>query len=175
MDEISFEELRKVHLQEKHTPTLFQLNEDFYDIYLNYMEKFYSELKGDFSIQSAKTFENCKSVFLELTRLRCQKIILKAFKDSKVNAYSTEGLTRQEKILYVSMIKTFTNYDSIYSGPKQAKPDNVVEVKLEILTDLPELVSPTGKTFGPFSKNSVIEVDEEIAKLLIEKNAARVV
>ena len=195
MEEISFEELRKIHLQEKHSSVLSALPENFYDVYLNYLTTFYSSLKDGFSIESAKTFENCRNVFLELVRLRCQKIILKSFKDSRTGSVISDGLTTQEKDLYVSMLKTFTSYEhslvpfrqavgqnlsfnqnlnpnsgTIVAPPAMPKPS----VKLVILGDVPQFVSSTGENVGPFTAGQEVELEEETAVLLTARNLAKI-
>ncbi len=176
MEEISFEELRKVHLQEKHSSLLFPLPEEFFNTYLAYIEKFYSKLKDEFSMEAAKTYENSRKIFAELVKLRGQKIILKAFKDSKGGGVSSEGLTYQEKELYLSMLKLFAEYDSSLSGFKpapQIEPPIEKSTNLELLVDLPQFVSPSGKTIGPLEKGNVIEVDEATKNILLEQGACK--
>ncbi|MFH0714011.1 MAG: hypothetical protein V1722_05585 [Candidatus Micrarchaeota archaeon] len=176
METISFEELRKVHLQEKHSSMLSPLPEEFLDVYSKYLSDFYTDLKGGFSIEGAKTYENCRNVFVELVRLRCQKIILKAFKDSKTCNTDSEGLTNQEKNIYISMLKLFVEYEAGLLTSKPMKPvqSNVAKtVKVEILLDVPEFVTPSGKGTGPFTAGTAIELDEATAILLIEKGAAK--
>ena len=173
MDEISFEELRKIHLQEKHSSVLSPLSEAFFDTYLKYMEQFYSELKGGFSMEGAKTFENCKTVFMELVRLRCQKLVLKSFKDSRTNSIDTDGLTTQEKTLYLTLLKSFSNYESSLSVSLAAKKKPPISIVLEILQDVPEFVSQHGKSIGPFTIGATIQLDEETSQLLIEKQVAK--
>ncbi|MDP3742603.1 MAG: hypothetical protein Q8R15_04775 [Candidatus Micrarchaeota archaeon] len=178
MEEISFEELRKIHLEEKHSPLLSQLPENFFDIYLQHIDTFYSKLKDVFSMEGSKTYENSRKVFGELVRLRGQKLILKAFKDSKSGGVSSEGLATQEKELYLSMLKLFTEYDSSLLGFKPVpQVESTVEksVKIELLVDLPQFVSPSGNTIGPFEKGSVVEVDVPTRKILGEQGACKAV
>lgn len=178
METISFEELRKVHLQEKHSSMLSPLPEEFLDVYSKYLSDFYTDLKGGFSIEGAKTYENCRNVFVELVRLRCQKIILKAFKDSKTCNTDSEGLTNQEKNIYISMLKLFVEYEAGLLTSKPMKPiaaQSVAKtVKVEILLDVPEFVTPSGNGIGPFTRGTIIELDEATAILLIEKGAAKI-
>ena len=178
MEEISFEELRKVHLQEKHSTLLSQLAENFFDTYLLYIDKFYSKLKDEFSMEGSKTYENSRKVFAELVHLRGQKVILNAFKDSKGGGVSSEGLTHQEKMLYLSMLKLFSEYDSGLLG---FKPVPQVELaveksaKIELLVDMPQFVSPSGKTLGPLEKGSVVEVDDPTREILLQQGACKLV
>ncbi len=180
VEEISFEELRKIHLQEKHSPLLSQLPENFFDTYLAYIDRFYSKLKDEFSMEGSKTYENSRKVFAELVKLRGQKLILKAFKDGKGGGVSSEGLTLQEKELYLSMLRLFAEYDSALLGFKpvpQIEPEAPVEqiVKVELLVDLPQFVSPSGKTLGPLEKGSVVEVDEATREILVQQGACKAV
>ena len=178
MEEISFEELRKIHPEEKHSALLGTLAENYYDVYLDYLEKFYGGLKGDFSMEGAKTYENSKRVFLELVKLRCQKVVLKAFKDT-AGGVSTDGLTFQEKELYLLLLKTFNRYENNLATFKPIttpvqEQSEVKFLKLEVLIDqLPAFVTPLGETLGPFSKGVTVELDEETAKLLVEKGACK--
>ncbi len=173
MEQISFEELRKIHLQEKHSSSLSFLAEEFYDIYLKYLDDFYSQLRGSFSIEGAKTFENSKTVFMELVRLRCQKIILKAFKDNgRSHLVNSDGLTHQERALYLSMLRSFTDYEALLSTKVSRKKAEPI-LSIEILQDVPEFVSPSGKSVGPFTIGAKIELDEQTANLLIEKQLGK--
>lgn len=175
MQEISFEELRKVHLAEKHSSILSQLSEDYFDVYLKYLRDFYTGLKADFSIEGAKTYENSRKVFLELARLRSHKIALKAFRDTRVNGVSSEGLTTQEKELYLSLLKLFNTYEETLSFKPVSQSAQPTAVKLEVLLDVEAFVSPSGSTIGPFSKGSVFEADSDTAALLVEKQLCKVV
>ncbi len=175
MQETSFEELRKVHLEEKHSSLLCPLPENFYDAYLSYLEVCSETLKNNFSIEKAKVFENTRGVFLELVRLRSQKVILKAFKDCRTGATTSEDLARQETGLYLALLKHLKEYENSFS---RFKPADVPEapksvVRLELLENLPEFVSPSGKVFGPLSKGQFLEVDEETAGLLLAKSVAK--
>ena len=44
--------------------------------------------------------------------------------------------------------------------------------RLKVVFDIPEFVGPDGKNYGPFKQNEIVELEEEIAKYLIENNFA---
>ncbi|MBI4406527.1 hypothetical protein HY571_01285 [Candidatus Micrarchaeota archaeon] len=175
MDETSFEELRKVHLEERHSPLLCAIPENFYDAYLSYLDVCSQHLEKDFSIEKARVFENTRRVFIELVRLRCQKVILKTFKDVRTGAITSDDLARQEKDLHRDLLRYFKEYENRFSKFEPVPIKEQSSVKVEILADLPEFVSPGGQTLGPLSKGQLIAVDQETAGLLLAKKICKTV
>ncbi len=179
MEENSFEEIRKIHLQEKHSPVLSNLSEDFFDSYINYLSGLNLRLKDSFSMEGAKAYENSRKVLLELSRLRCQKIILKAFKDNRSTAVSIDGLATQERQLYLALLKTFSEFEGTLSiFPPREVPEEKVQiepVKVEVLAEIPEFVSHDGNALGPFQAGAVVFLEQGIARLLAEKGVCKVI
>ncbi len=169
VEELSFESLRKVQLAEKHTPTLSPLPENFFDVYFSYLNDRMAALKDSFSLESAKSYENCRKLLGDIIKLRSHKIILRAFTDSESNRIVSDGLTSQEKIFYHSLLRLFNDYELKMS---MLSPHTQV-AKVEIVMDVPEFVGKDGKARGPFKTGEKVELDTETSALLLQRGAAK--
>ncbi|MBI5229027.1 hypothetical protein HY991_02870 [Candidatus Micrarchaeota archaeon] len=189
--ELSYEALRKIQLQEKHYSSLTKLEDDFFLQYRGWLKDQLKKLKGDFSLDAVKVYENALRILNDVAARRQQKIILKALKDLRSDDLGSpvllEGLTNEEKELYSSILKLLNDYESkvIHSLVEARPPVSVAEetpaeevkeapseIPVRILVDLPEIVGPDSKTYGPFAASQTIILSKEIASLLIRKNAA---
>ena len=172
VEELSFEELRKVQLAEKHSPALAPLPENFYDVYFSYLQDRMAGLKDNFSLDGAKAYENSRKVLGDIIKLRSHKIIFKAFTDGEANRIVSDGLTSQEKIFYHSLLRLFNDYELKMSMLSTTQKQSV---QVEIAADVPEFVGKDGKTLGPFKSGEKIELDTETSALLLQRGAAKLV
>ncbi|HEV8289552.1 MAG TPA: hypothetical protein VGQ00_01200 [Candidatus Norongarragalinales archaeon] len=182
MLELSYEALRKVHLQEKHYAVLAPIDEEFYKGYEGFLQKQSDNLKQKFSLEEVKVYENTIKTLQNVVELREQKIMLKAVLDLRAGQINSSALAAEEKDLYIAIIKLLREYEdgisktlsSSKTSPTSAvQPKNVQElVNVRILADLPEFVTADGKTRGPFTAQQEISLDKQTAELLIRKQAA---
>ncbi len=176
--ESSFEALRRIQLQEKHNATLTVVDEAFYEAYAAFLIRQAEKLRQSFSLDEVKVYENTQKILKEVIERRQQKILLKAFRDLKVGEVTSEGLARQEKELYIELLKLLQAHEatlnSAFAGEKtvQEKPEEKNTVTVRILVDLPAFIGVDYQTLGPFTASQVVELKKEEAELLIKRNAA---
>ncbi|MFH0835859.1 MAG: hypothetical protein V1834_01725 [Candidatus Micrarchaeota archaeon] len=175
MVEISFNELRKVQLQERKLGALTRLEESFYDDYKRFVENLKKEAANG-GMDSIRALENSVSVLESIVELRQQKILLKSLKDLRSGNVNSDGLAREEKELYTQLIRLLNDagkqlLDGVKrEAPAVKKPSGVVSLK--ITAALPQFVGPDAQTYGPFTQGQVIEVAKAPADLLVKRKVA---
>lgn len=102
--------------------------------------------------------------------------IIELVKSLKKNLFfsgeKNEELENNKKDFFSSSDSSNTNLNlnvdnkqtNIYSENQK----NINLVSIKILVDLPKFVGPDGNYYGPFGENEIIELEEEIAKFLVE-------
>ena len=189
MVELSFEALRKIQVQERTFGALSTLDGDFYSQYSGWVAQQKKTLQESFSIEALKTYENSKKVITEIGAKREQKILLKALKDLRGGLVGTEGLSSEEKTMYLQVISSLKAFERAMHAEEPAQleeevarmiREEVQRPKLEatrviLLQDLSQFVAPDGTTLGPFKANDVVEMHREIADILVKRNAAKLV
>jgi len=106
-----FDSLRRVQLQERQSSQLASVSENFFDECRLFLRQARERgEQGDST--SAREAANFEEVFKNVVGSRAQKILFKAFRDLKTGMVATEGLAREEKEFYNSLIKLFTEFEA---------------------------------------------------------------
>lgn len=173
MDELSYDELRKAQLKERHYSALQKLGEDYFDEFSSYVSKLEARLGEKYSGDDARAYENAFSVFKDLVSRRKHKIVLKALRDSRNDVFVTDGLARQEKKLYESLMGLFGDYSRELGFSRKPEPEKAEkeEVAIRILMDLPQFMA-SDTSFGPFSKGQEVVLPVDAGALLLKRKAA---
>jgi DNA replication initiation complex subunit (GINS family) len=184
--ELSFEALRRMQLEERRHAALANVEENFLDQCRNWLSEQGRLLKKDFSLDAARVYDNSVKILRDVLARRQQKILLKVFKDLETGETRAEGLAREEKEFYYSVMKLFNGYSQemgkLFSREKEVeqgvaereaeKPAGKKSVKLRFLADLQEFVGPDAKIHGPFFTEQVTDVDESVAGMLVKRKVA---
>ena len=176
--ELSYEALRRIQLQEKHNATLTVVDEGFYESYSSFLSQQAEKLHQAFSLDEVKVYENTQKILREIIEKRQQKILLKALRDLKTGEVTSEGLARQERELYIELLRLLQSHEAAlnasFAGEKNAqeKPEEKQTVCVRMLMDLPAFVGADSQPVGPFSAAQVVELRREEAELLMKRNAA---
>ena len=171
MTEASFEALRKVQLQEKHESAISALDDDFFVKYRSLIDAQRDRLRKDFSLDAATSLENLRRLLSEVARKREQKLFLKALRDFHAGQVGGEGLSREERELYNSLIRLLSEYEAaVIKAEQSASPQaQKAERKVRFTTDVPAFVGSSGASLGPFASGSVASLPADDAELLIEQ------
>ncbi|MFH1107554.1 MAG: hypothetical protein V1787_06720 [Candidatus Micrarchaeota archaeon] len=189
--ELSFEALRKVQLQERNFGALSALQDDFYESYSLWILEQQRALKSGFTIERMKVFENSKKILDEVRLKREQKILLKALKDYRNGAVSSDGLAKEEKALYVGIVGGLKEFEETAASPAgrekpeaqpiavdlqtaaEEKPEPPADsLKLKFAVAVPQFVGLDGTSYGPYEAGKVASVKKEVAEILVRKGAA---
>lgn len=190
MTEISYDALRKIQMQERNFGALSTLDEDFYERYNLWIAEQKRLLHSQFSIETLKAYENAKKIIEEISAKREQKIVLKALKDLRSNSIDSSGLSKEEKSFYLKMLSDARDFEQsviLFAEKKQElrKTDLKDELRpveksvseklatIKILVSMSKFVAPDGATYGPFEPSQIVNIDKEIADILVRKGAAQ--
>lgn len=179
--EISFEALRKVQLEEKRSPSLTLLSDDFYSKYTGLMHQQEGQLRQGFSLEAASVHESTRRVLRDVWERRQQKLALKALQDAKGGQTNAQGLATEEQHLYNALYTLFVQGENVFAqrgvGPELTEPakEILASMLVRVLTDLPAFVGPDGQSHGPFRADQVVELPSEVATLLQRRGAATAV
>jgi DNA replication initiation complex subunit (GINS family) len=150
---LSYQELLKIRAQEKMNNELQPLPQDFFP-----------QLKELLKSLTGKELENTKKLANEIIQLRKSKIFIYLSLNK-----TPENLTEKEKELYKNITKELEEYNKQISLIFEEKEKTK---KVEILKDIPKIVIGE-KEFGPCKKGESLEVEEELAELLVKKGIAK--
>jgi len=180
-----FEKLRKIQLSERRHATLASIDDEFYGD----LKKKLTELgKGDSAFGDDREFKNVCAIGRDIVGRRRQKIVAKAQRDLVSNMISSEGLASEERDFYLSFVGLLKRMDSVLdpvegadvklrceAHPAQGKeaPElTVLSTKVRMLADVPEFLSSSMETLGPFSHSQVVDLPKDDAELLVNRNLA---
>lgn len=173
MEELSYEELRRIQGRERNSQMLQELSEDFYARVDELISKKNRELKESFSLSEAKEFENVIKIVGEIYARREQKIALKAIRTARTGE-SVPGLAREERAMFDSMVKLLKEnedkFESLLKRKEEIKEDGKIKVKF--LIDMPEFFGSDNKNYGPFKKGETATLPEKEAMLLLKRSSA---
>lgn len=170
--ETSFDALRSVQMQERHSPALVRLEDDFYSRYSAWLSEMDAQVKRSFSLEGAYILENARRALSDLFELRKQKLFFKALKDFRKGAVSSTGLSGQEKELYTRLITLLSQYQ-LALDPSLHASEN--DVSVELLCDVPAFVGFDAQTYGPFKTGQSTRLPKKQADFLASKGVVKVV
>jgi DNA replication initiation complex subunit (GINS family) len=171
MEELSYEELRKIQARERASPVLQNLPEGFYKAARKLIEKKGEGLKNNFSLTEAKEYESILKVVEDIHGRRKQKIVLRAMKSSGEEV----TLAEEERDLFERMRKAIGEEEESFAKMIQSKGGRVEEEsikKIKILKNLPKFVGVDLKVYGPFKEGESTELPEKEAQLLVRRGIA---
>jgi DNA replication initiation complex subunit (GINS family) len=180
--EVSYEALRRVQLEEKRSPGLTPLGEDFYERYAAHLRDQQGRLHQDFNLDAASAYESMRRVLRDVWERRQHKIAVKALLDARAREPRAEGLAREEQRLYNALHTLYSQGDASFlngmgpaaepePAPAEAKGPDRARVRL--LADLPAFEGPDGASHGPFRADEEIDLPPAVAALLEKRGAAR--
>ena len=161
---ITFDQIREIFENEKKDVKLSKIDDNFFEKvkkYLEMKERAYEETKNEKILQEIKT---AKRMIDEIFNTRLKKLINSVFIFLKTGVLPENMLKIEEEIFFkiIDIIKEFKKKVKIEK--------NIVKVKMNF--DIPSFVGPDGKTYGPYKKDEIVELDENIANYLILNNFA---
>jgi len=172
MEELSYEELRKIQARERASPVLQTLPEGFYKEARRLIERKDEGLKKNFSLTEAKEYESILKVVEDIHGRRKQKIIMKAMKSGA----GDEGMLADEerelfKRIHGIVEEEAGSFMKLIEG-KEGRVEEESIKRIKILKNLPKFVGVDLKVYGPFKEGDSIELPEKEAQLLVRRGIA---
>lgn len=164
---ITFETLRKIEQEEKGGGTLVKLPDGFMQEVLSYTKrKEHANAEKDDSWE----LDSARMVIKGIFETRDKKILIFAFRASDSDVVP-DNMTPEETEFFNSLVKDIKAFRS--KRLSSMEEDVVKTDVVALLEDIPVFVGTDMKNHGPFRKGDVATLPEDIATVLVEKNAAR--
>jgi DNA replication initiation complex subunit (GINS family) len=173
MEELSYDELRKIQARERASPVLQSLPEGFYASVRKLVEKKNEGLKSNFSLTEAREYESILKVVEDIHERRRQKIVLRAMKSGA--GQEEIALTGEEAELFERISKAVAEDGDkfkIMIGGNENKVGEEKIKRIKILKNLPKFVGTDLKVYGPFKEGDITELPEKEAQLLVSRGIA---
>jgi len=130
--------------------------------------------------------KNALSAFESIINSRMIKIANILIVNGNSDLINKENLSSKELVFVDELSKLFNNYKmSLLTDIKSVKPEDVVKntpaqeqskddnlTVIKITADVPKFIWKNSKSYGPFSFPQVIEIDKDIADILIKSGKA---
>lgn len=164
---LTFETLSRIAREEKASPSLTRLPEDFFEGVSSYI---YKKMQVNEGKEDAWELENAKMVLSDIMKIRERKIILSALSFADTGAEPSH-ITAEEKSLFdqaASMIMQFRT-----GRKKVLEPVHEKKSMITFIEDVPQFVGSDMGNYGPFTKGDIANLPEDVTMILVEKGAAR--
>lgn len=175
---LSYELIRSIHRLEKDSNELSKIDDDFFTEIPDFIEEEKSKLqdvKKNLDDSIIRKIQNIKSMLTDIIYLREKKIINKAILKTKTNDDDIKNMTLEEQKIYYKLVNILYNYQLLVKSPFE---DHIEEqskktIKMKVLQDVPKFIGTDMKEYGPYEKDSEIELIESIAKIFIKKEIGK--
>ena len=181
MDLITYETIREVERMERNEE-LEKLPQGFFEAVNSWMNMKKSKTDASSLIE----VENAKKSIDRIIASRMKKIVLGALLTTMKAKLPPANLTDSEREFFDDMVNVLKKYKGDMNekiiGLDEVVEEKIQDVrksiedlktkKLKMLTDMPQFVGGDMKTYGPLKQGDELMVPEEIAKILLSRNAA---
>ncbi len=175
---LSYELIRSIHRQEKDSTELVKIDNDFFSEIPEFIEEEKTKLqdmKKNLDDSVIRKIQNMKNMLLDIVSWREKKIINKAILKIKTNEDDIKNMILEEQKIYYKLINILHSYQMLVKGSFEDQIEEISKkvVKLKILQDVPKFIGTDMKEYGPYEKDSEIELIESIAKIFIKKEIGK--
>ncbi len=164
---LTFETLSRIAREEKASPSLTRLPEDFFEEVSSYL---YKKAQASEGKEDAWELDNAKMVLSDIMKLRERKIIISALAFADTGAEPSH-ITAEEKLLFdqaASMIMQFRT-----GRKKVLEPGHEKKSMITFIEDVPQFVGSDMSNYGPFAKGDIANLPEDVTRILVDRGIAR--
>jgi len=174
---LNYNEVQGLYRNEKNTPALQHVGENFY---LD-LREFLSQLEEEHKDYIGKLVE-------EIVDRRMNKVLMQAMRTSDTPPLNA---TPEEMTLYQGIVKVLAGYkkglahaqveeaaeeqdkeETIEQEEKDATERDDGKIKIRIIQPLPAIIGVDSKHYGPFEDGEEVEIPRETAEILISEKIA---
>lgn len=176
---LDYDELRKIYRLETKSPKLTKLNPYFYKELKKFLsdekKKYTAEIEDSFSHSAIKKFETLKKMIEKIREIRLKKCLNLCLMYSRTNNFEEEGLIDFEIDFAKGIIKLIDKQSefsqNIFGVSKKSKKlDSIHLCKVKFQEEVPAFIGADLNEYGPFEKDEVCEIPEDLIKILESKN-----
>jgi DNA replication initiation complex subunit (GINS family) len=166
---LTYETIRKLVIEEKNSPKLIELPDNFFQDIKAYIE---NKAKVSEGKEDVWELDNSKRMLQDLLDAREGKLVKLAL--IYVRAGVTPGkIMPEEKAFFDSLVENIRNFQDSRKetlGGQREESETVA-----ILDEVPKFVGINMKTYGPLKKGDIARIPKENSQLLISKGLARII
>jgi DNA replication initiation complex subunit (GINS family) len=177
MNGMDYNELYEFLRKEKYSEQLQNLSKDFIIQFSNYMadmrKKFSSiSVTAEFSddlLKDKKQYENAMAIFKELMLRRKKKILNLVFIAAETGVMKKDfaDMLTFEKDLFEKLIRSVDDADNSLSEEMNGNPLESSNRMILVKEDIEQFVDMAGEVVGPFKSGSLVNLDSEVAGILV--------
>jgi DNA replication factor GINS len=174
---VDYDELSRIYRLETKSPKLVKLEPSFYKELKKYLivekTKYLAALEN-LSPVDLKKFEMLKQTVIKIREIRLKKCLNLCLTYSRTKDFTEDNLIDFEIDFVKDILKLLdkqAEYTEGMFGTKSSKSEKQVPlVKVTALSSIPSFIGSDMKEYGPFDKDSVCEIPENIFSILLSKN-----
>lgn len=145
------------------------------------LSEYIRNLKGEIQMLDEKTLmarltlkedENVKKMVEDLVQTRYRKISMAVLEDNRI---PVDNLTSEEVIIYNNLLSRMEEVESIIRSILRGYMKDIIVTErpkiilVRFLQDMPTIVGPNMKTYGPFKAEDIASLPIENAETLISR------
>lgn len=174
---MDYNEIYEVLRKEKYSEQLQPLSKDFVEqigLYFKEKKESFDVIEGDMfsdtALRSKKQFENSKAIFKELMLRRKKKILNLVFVAAETGIMKRDfgNMLSFEQELFEDLVSAVESGDKKLRDMINGRKEEEIKHKMVILNDdVEEMVDMNGNTIGPFKKGQLVNMDSQVAEVLV--------
>ncbi|HDD71422.1 MAG TPA: DNA replication complex GINS family protein [Candidatus Aenigmarchaeota archaeon] len=166
---ITFELVRKIQREERDSPSLVKLPENFFEKVKNYLDQKRKLLEKKEDRKVALEVKNVERLVENIFDRRERKILNQALITVRTQI-PPQNLTEEEKEFFEKVVEILKErrkkfFEKIFGRGEGKK-------KVRFKADVPEFVGIDGEVYGPFKEGEEAEIPPENARVLTQKGLA---
>lgn len=177
---IDYDELSKVYRLENKSPKLTKLSPSFY----KELKKFISQEKikyinaiENLSQADLKKFETLKQTVNKIREIRLKKCLNLCLTYSRTKDFKEENLIDFEidfiKDIINLLDKQIEHTENLFGAKTKAVEKHASIIKVLALSNIPSFIGSDMKEYGPFDKDNVCEIPENMFSILFSRNIVK--
>jgi len=178
---LTYNDLYEYLRKEKYGEQLQSLSKDFVRQFSDYMSetrKKFSDVSIDnFSddvLKEKKQYENAMAIFKELMLRRKKKILNLVFIAAETGVMKKDfaDMLSFEQDLFERLVMAVNDADKSLSELLNGKPLESKNKMVIVKEDIEQFVDMAGEIIGPFKKGSLVNLDTQVAEILVSGSKA---
>ena len=183
---ITYQEIYDILRKEKYDEALQQLPKSFLNEIATYLtekknivnrEQKDNELFSDTLRMTRKQLDNALAIIKEIIAVRERKVLNLAFTSALtgISKRDTENLLEHEKELFEVTVKKLEENQKLISRKLNGEIEDKKDLKNTLVRfkeEVPAFLAAEGNELGPFKPGDVVNMPQEIAKILITDGKA---
>jgi DNA replication initiation complex subunit (GINS family) len=180
---ITYNDIYEALRKEKYAEQLQKLPKEFLKEIAGYIEEKTQiadkkdDMFSDNILKTKKQLENAVSIFKEMMLRRKKKLLTLAFvaRETGISKRDFENMLDFEKEMFDKIIKSMEDCDKRMAEMLNGKSERLKNSMIMFREGVEEFMGLDGEMMGPYEKGELVNLPDEIAKILIEAGKVEVV